>query len=549
MHHSAPARSPKRQFLNVLHMPKEALRGVPLATLLDGNAALFKERGKAAREDPKGTFAKSLEVKSLEYFCSHSWACSRALKYAALLMHFNLGAAMKVTAIVHTICFSVQLFFGDHRWMAAFTMPQPRPTDLIICNGCYNAMLCESLGPLAFFITLLTAHRFRPFTGAPPINVFLDICCIAQDDEKAKAVGIASIGAILDRSQRMLALISGDYFNRLWCTFELAAYHRRAGRSRLDLVPLSTPLRFIGLFVMFSCFYEITVLTTYATAFLFPYSADKSSDASSFFYDGGGDFVGIGLLVIVLCAPGFVVLLHAAVEARDVHRGLMRLHDFDLRRDAHCFSPSDREALLDVIADWFSDVNSGETDVAGLRRLGIHRFQSFVRFELAPELTSSSAGVEGNSNIAEVSAAMQLTIVGWALDTFSMPGLHLDDVWSLLAMAGFTAAFMLPCTAWISHRCAAVVVARRERYGNTLAYTAGLVCALPFFFATAALLWASAEPSKWGVDISGVGSDAGWDAGAIDDGLDTIGRKVRKWQIFMTMACAVVVGARFYRSS
>ena len=53
---------------------------------------------------------------------------------------------------------------------------------------------------------------------------------------------------------------------------------------------------------------------------------------------------------------------------------------------------------------------------------------SHVRFELAPELTSSSAGVEGNNNNApRSSAAMQLTIVGWALDTFSMPGLHLDD--------------------------------------------------------------------------------------------------------------------------
>ena len=159
-------------------------------------------------------------------------------------------------------------------------------------------MRCSVRAWTSAFSSLFSAHRFRPFTGEPPINVFLDICCIAQDDEKAKAVGIASIGAILDRSQQRYARPhKRHYFNRLWCTFELAAYHRRAGRSRLDLVH-STPLRFIGLFVMFSCFYEITVLTTYATAFLFPYSADKSSDASSFFYDGGGDF-GYGLLVIV----------------------------------------------------------------------------------------------------------------------------------------------------------------------------------------------------------------------------------------------------------
>ena len=46
---------------------------------------------------------------------------------------------------------------------------------------------------------------------------FLDVACISQDDEKLKASGIASLGAILDRSERMLVLCDGNYFSRLWC--------------------------------------------------------------------------------------------------------------------------------------------------------------------------------------------------------------------------------------------------------------------------------------------------------------------------------------------
>ena len=39
-------RSPQRQLSSVLHIPKEALRGVPLSSLLMGHASLFAERVK-----------------------------------------------------------------------------------------------------------------------------------------------------------------------------------------------------------------------------------------------------------------------------------------------------------------------------------------------------------------------------------------------------------------------------------------------------------------------------------------------------------------------
>ena len=76
----------------------EELRGVPLTELLAGRAALFADGGRAAREDPAGTFSKSRPVKALDHFVSHSWRTGRWLKYAALLLHFNLLQALVTMA-------------------------------------------------------------------------------------------------------------------------------------------------------------------------------------------------------------------------------------------------------------------------------------------------------------------------------------------------------------------------------------------------------------------------------------------------------------------
>ena len=41
--------------------------------------------------------------------------------------------------------------------------------------------------------------------------------------------GINGLGAVLDRSNRMLILYDEHYFERLWCVFEVASFIRRAG--------------------------------------------------------------------------------------------------------------------------------------------------------------------------------------------------------------------------------------------------------------------------------------------------------------------------------
>ena len=103
--------------------------------------------------------------------------------------------------------------------------------------------------PLVFLVVLGTAHRVSPLR-----SLFLDIACIRQDSDAAKAEGIAALGAVLDRSERMLVLCDANYFSRLWCTFELAAYTKRAGAARIDLLPLHESLVLLGLIADMACF-------------------------------------------------------------------------------------------------------------------------------------------------------------------------------------------------------------------------------------------------------------------------------------------------------
>ena len=161
------------------------------------------------------------------YFCSHSWATSRWHKYAALLVHFNLGRALIASLLMCYFCLFLQLWFPE--WTPSWWWigtAQPRHGHR---GAPYSAEMF--VAPTFFIVVLCTAHRF-----APHRSLVLDIACIRQDSDAAKADGIAALGAVLDRSERMLVLCDANYFKRLWCTFELAAYTKRAGEARIDLL-------------------------------------------------------------------------------------------------------------------------------------------------------------------------------------------------------------------------------------------------------------------------------------------------------------------------
>ena len=53
-------------------------------------------------------------------------------------------------------------------------------------------------------------------------NVFLDKLCIHQGDETIKMAGIKDLSRCLQISKTLTVLCSQDYFERLWCVYEIA---------------------------------------------------------------------------------------------------------------------------------------------------------------------------------------------------------------------------------------------------------------------------------------------------------------------------------------
>lgn len=193
---------------DVLSIEKEQLRGLTLVALLHGFGRLFAGGGKAARDDPVGTFAHSRPVDSLDWFVSHSWSSPRVVKYLALLLCFNRRDAAVAASFATIAVFFVQALYYESlpRWLT-FVGPNVfsdfAPVE--ISKG------CTAIGCSVLLIGLFGAHRARQALGWKPVECFLDVACIPQADPAARARGISSLGALLDRSEGMLVLLDEEY--------------------------------------------------------------------------------------------------------------------------------------------------------------------------------------------------------------------------------------------------------------------------------------------------------------------------------------------------
>ena len=99
------------------------------------------------------------------------------------------------------------------------------------------------VGLASGIVFLIHWQRIRSFFGLSPRYCFLDKVCIDQVDDTRKAAGIASLGAFLGSAENFVVLFSPDYFSRLWCCYELAAFRHLqvAGKQKITFLPLAFP--------------------------------------------------------------------------------------------------------------------------------------------------------------------------------------------------------------------------------------------------------------------------------------------------------------------
>ena len=163
-------------------------------------------------------------------------AAARQARGAAELPQPN--AAIVAYLITAYLCFFFATIHFERLPDYLVMKGQGKYFDDVSLNCCAFAQV---LAPLAFVFTFLFGHHFLRHGE----QAFLDIACIDQRDDAAKRSGITSLGAILDRSQRMAVLLDENYMKRMWCVFELAAFAKRGSLSRMDILPLHTSMQMV----------------------------------------------------------------------------------------------------------------------------------------------------------------------------------------------------------------------------------------------------------------------------------------------------------------
>ena len=427
---------------NMVDLDSEQLRGVSVPTLLAGNARLFANGGAAARKDPAGTFALSRPVRYLDYFISHSWRTPRLAKWLALLLYFNLSAAYWAWAFVLWVCF----------WFLCMHFEKvPTIFQGAVTNGpwdasiTHNPLFCSTFSGLALGVVLLTYHRF----ARRGQTAFLDIACIDQLDAGKKAAGIASLGALLDRSDRMVVLFDEHYMTRMWCVFELAAFAKRGSLDRMDIVPLHIAL------IKGAC---LTVLVLMNFPMLY---VNNSMDSLSMpFYI---------CITIFFFGPCFLFVMIADNRGRAARQAIEKLRDFKLS-DASCASTADRDAIIALIGRWWADDHWRADEDGDSQAHGIHSFEQFVRIEMRRKLEEtlgSSSGLLGGSGWPmDVKIIFFLWLAGaWNLDMISDPGATLYHVVSMLANSIFGLFIPVHLLTGLLSAIAAGALRAQQRWG------------------------------------------------------------------------------------
>ena len=225
-------------------------------------------------------------------------------------------------------------------------------------------------------IFLINWQRFRRTLGLGPRYCFLDKVCIDQVNDSRKAAGIASLGAFLGSAENFVVLFSPDYFSRLWCCYELAAFRHLqvAGKQKITFLPLAFPrVLFANACMVVACCLPHAFLPVYG-----PWLGIDINNVPNNFYS----------LVMI---PGSLLCCWTMyecqryVDARDMIDE--QLENFSITK-TECHDEKDRPRVEREIAKWFGE---GDRDV------GIRKFDEYVRPRLRHRRVANALPPAGTS--------------------------------------------------------------------------------------------------------------------------------------------------------
>ena len=330
-----------------LTMDPSLLRGATADLLIKNRSEIFSSNV-LSQKDLAQLHESTAIVSFLHDFFSHSWRTARLDKWAALLLYLNAQAAA-LAMVATTVLWSLLESFG--------VVPR-----LLVWYYADRHMMTTGMpvlvGLASGIFFLVNWQRIRSFFGLSPRYCFLDKVCIDQVDDARKAAGIASLGAFLGSAENFVVLFSPDYFSRLWCCYELAAFRHLqvAGKQKITFLPLAFPR------VLFANAVAIaTMCVPYAFIPIFGpwFGADTNAITYTF--------------INIMSMPGALLCMWTMyecqryVDARDMIDE--ELENFSITK-TECHDEKDRPRVEREIAKWFGD---------GDRNEGIRKFDEYVR--------------------------------------------------------------------------------------------------------------------------------------------------------------------------
>jgi hypothetical protein len=328
----------------------------------------------------------------IDIFLSHTWSSNQYLKYVTMLYYFNgtfsFVAAHLAALSMFLMLMAVKLLTPYGGYFPVFNIPMPGneedfPLGLPVCGPCFFIGCAVQVG------TYLFGHVFfcwiKKFYGA---MIFLDKCCIHQTNDDLKREGIMHVGGFVCQSKIMFVPFDEDYFDRLWCTYEIAAFVRYKGSQVLDtlhLMPLIVATFVAGIvlagFIGTTGFMFMVAINDYLFRFWLPQGWIGWIEYFGIWGTGG---------TLVFGVPKFM-FCHLAVASREHLSN--KLCNFEVAKASVKFE-DDRKIIEKSIKDWYGTVQVFEEIVQRifpeivLRSLGTER--QALRFR---DVLQANAGV------------------------------------------------------------------------------------------------------------------------------------------------------------
>jgi len=416
---------------------KSLLRATSLVTVLRGYGAHLKSANVAVEEADKA-FARSQEVDRIMHFLSHAWKDSRHEKWLTLCMHFNLVGAILVPSLV------VVLVKVIVTW-AAF----PTAT-LAVCgkSEVEYAPWCLIAGTVSYYVCLHYWHHMpHCLLGSRQVTVFLDKLCVHQTDAERKQAGILAFASFIANSNRVLCLWSPEYFNRLWCTLEMAAWVSSQQSGFKPLVFL--PLRLYKLTYVVNVFFSVARMA---------YAINNAT----------GRIIPAALMMGLWCFVAPLVLTYSLrqylIDRAELEN---QLQAFSVQ-SAACADEEDRAVVYQALRSWFGDLSD---------------FDNLVRTQVRAHIVAnigSSAHVPFVLTVPTMLHHLFFTVdyvmggcYGFNAQDFTPIALLQDLAWILCVGA------TLPQQMWLL-TCVSVVRPRRWIVDWAVTFIGGVIVAIQF---------------------------------------------------------------------